>query len=187
MSYPKYVEKGESISAQWGNDVVSSIRRRRKNPRPKVSGVSGGGDGPCVFGDIVSINDESEFIVGLLGGVCICGDKNFNVPYYGIDLETNAELLISLKLDNIKFNTDTDNTFILPGIDTSTGTPSYEETAATSNYPDNINPSTPTSMGTIYVPLGLLTVLDGNATFEAVTCGSILISHCGGILNSTRF
>ncbi len=195
MPYPKYVEKGESITAQWGNDVVSAIRRRRKRPKRNISvGGGGGTSAACPFGEIISLDDETSFNYGIAGGVCLCESKNFNVPYKGLNA-TSAVVLVSLKLTGIQFNTDTDNQFIMPGLKGATGTPEfdYKPWSAGVNYPDNINPSTPTATGTIYVPLGLLTTfatVSGSTptpTFEATGCGSIRVLHCGGILTYERF
>ncbi len=195
MAYPRYVSSGDPITAQWGNDVVSAIRRRRKRPQRNINIAGGGGnDDDCAFGEIIDVDDETSFNYGIAGGLVTCGAKNFNVPYKGLNA-TSAVVLVSLKLTGIQFNTDTDNQFIMPGLKGATGTPEfdYKPWSAGVNYPDNINPSTPTSTGTIYVPLGLLTTfatVSGSTptpTFEATGCGNISITHCGGILQSSRF
>lgn len=146
--------------------------------------------GPCPFGELTAIDDETSYTTGIKGGIVHCGDQNFNVEYYGVDTSTttNSADLISIKLDNIAFSTDDDETYILPGVTTSTGTPSWEVTAWTTgtNYPDNINPATPTGTATIYVPLGKLTIADGVPTWEPTGCGNITINQCGGIVSSSR-
>ena len=54
------------------------------------------------------------------------------------------------------------------------------------NYDDNTEPDVSDGLGTIYVPLGKLTIDDGVASFSALTCGDITLTQCAGILGHTR-
>jgi hypothetical protein len=83
--------------------------------------TSGGSAAPCPFGELIAINDESEFTQGIRGGIVYCGDKNFNVPYQGINLAASGVWLVFLEI-GCESNRDDDNEIILPGIKTSAET-----------------------------------------------------------------
>jgi hypothetical protein len=159
-------------------------------PRTTNIKTTGGGSTSCPFGELITVNDESEFTQGIRGGIVYCGDKNFNVPYQGINLATSGVWLVFLEI-GCESNRDDDNEIILPGIKTSAETdPSSfwdKKTFTTgTSYDDNTNPTVTDGLGTIIIPIGKLTVADGAASFERVGCGNVTIGQCAGILSHTR-
>lgn len=144
----------------------------------------------CPFGELIPIDDETAFTKGIRGGVVYCGDKNFDVPYQGINLAVPGTWLVQLEIE-CESNRDDDGEIILPGIktsaitDASTFWDNKPWTEGTS-YDDNTNPVVEDGLGTIIIPIGKLTVADGAAKFEPVACGNITIAQCAGILSHTR-
>lgn len=180
MSFPKYVEKGEKISAQWGNDVVSSIRRRRKAPRQKVSGS--GASAPeeiCPFGTVKSLSGGDV----IAGGAVMAGDKTFLVEDYAPNTATARTVALYFEIP-VEVNRDDDHQLLLPGVKTSSWTPEYLEAET---YPDGTNPVVATGLGKIVVPLGILYIANNTIdVFEALTCGAVAIIHCAGSLSFSR-
>ena len=157
---------------------------------PGASTPTGGGSSTCFFGEIISVEDDPDFDKGIRGGIVYCGDKNFNVPFYGIELDSDSDKLIYLEID-CESNQDDDNEMILPGIKTSseTSADSFWDDLTWSegaDYPDNDNPDAGDGLGTIIIPIGRLTVKDGSAKLDAAGCGHVKIEQCGGILTHTR-
>ncbi len=190
-------------------DYVADLERRLKRFQPKNSPSIGFNVGPdgftarvkrptrgitkktiCPFGEIITVKDDPIFTKAIRGGIAYAGDKNFNVPYRGIDLSTNGEWLIWLRIE-VEVNRDDDEEIILPGIATSSETSpsSFWEDGAWSEgtqYPDNENPAVADGLGEIVIPIGKLTVEGGIARLEAVACGNIRVDQCAGILSHTR-
>ena len=141
----------------------------------------------CPFGEIITV-DDGTYTRAISGGVFLCGDKNFNVPYRGIVLATSGSWLVQLTLTGIDPATDDDDQVFLSGIITASGTPAWGTVAytGTQNYTSNTNPASPSGTGTIVIPIGILVVASGAATLTPVGCGTIEATQCGGILTHTR-
>jgi hypothetical protein len=170
------------------NRALQQLRDRTWTVPRSGGGGRGGNGGACSFGELIDVDDETTFEKGIRGGVVYCGDKNFDVPYQGVN-DTDGKWLIFLKLTGIKFNADDDDEIFLPGIKTSTGDPEIDKKAISgesTDYDDNVNPSSPTGSATIYVPLGTLETEDGVQKFTAVGCGNIRITQCGGTVSFER-
>jgi hypothetical protein len=148
---------------------------------------------PCAFGEIIDIDDETAFTKGIRGGLLYAGDKNFDVPYHGINLATAGTWLIQLKL-TVEANRDDDNEILLAGIKTSpeTDTATFWDAIAwtvgppATQYDDNENPEVADGLGNIVIPIGKLVVASGAARFVPVACGNITVAHCAGILSHSR-
>jgi hypothetical protein len=142
----------------------------------------------CPFGEIISVELEG-FTRGIRGGVCYCGDKNFNVPPKGINLDANGTWLVYLSVPCESQRDDAGEIF-LPGIVTSSASAEslFAKTAWTegTDYPDNTNPDVSDGLGTVIIPLGKLTIKKGGADFEKVGCGNVTINQCAGILSFSR-
>jgi hypothetical protein len=142
----------------------------------------------CPFGEIISVELEG-FTRGISGGVCYCGDKNFNVPPKGINLSADGAWLVYLSVP-CESQRDDDGEIFLPGIVTSSASAGslFAKIAWTegTNYPDNTNPNVSDGLGTVIIPLGKLTIGNGGADFEKVGCGNVTINQCAGILSFSR-
>lgn len=170
--------KDFEVTTRAGKKLI----RLRPGKSDEQTPGSGGGE-LCAFGVILTLPDDAKAIAG---GMVYCGDKNFLVPPYDIDLETDTEEKLYLELD-CESNRDDDNEIFLPGIYTSSETTpsSFWQTTAGS-YPDNTSPVLATGIGTIIIPLGTLTVADGIASFDPTGCGNVTVGQCGGTLSHTR-
>lgn len=205
MKLPNQPKKGDSFMG-WGFAVVRYLRAQR------IVGISGGRieEGPngtkiivdqapprgrgaaatvCHFGEIITLPEGGDFARGIRGGVIYCGDQNFNVEPFGIDLGTDASIMVYIEL-TCESNRDDAGEILLPGINTSADFPTWETSAYVPGddnfYPANTNPDASDGIGTIIIPIGILTVLDGAATLDPVNCGNITINQCGGTLTHTR-
>lgn len=118
-----------------------------------------------------------------------CGDQNFNVANYVLDLDTDGERLVQIALTGVTCATDDAEEIFLPGVTTATGTPSWEVITYTGseNYDDTTNPTAPDSpTGTAIVGIGRIKILDGAATFSPTGCGTIRVGQCAGIISHSR-
>lgn len=181
---PRFVSKGDKITAAWANGVVGSIKQLNVIngvSRQRLQGRSGSSF-ICPFGEIISVpgvSPEEPPIKKIRGGVVIAGPKTFNVPDYDFGgVETDKDVVIFLNV-NLTGNTDDDHQLFLPGIKDSTWTPIMEEALFSTGYPNGTFPVLPSGEGTLVVPLGHLTVLDGVATFIETGCGTITLDQCG--------
>ena len=143
----------------------------------------------CPFGVIVKVPDTSPTQKQIQGGVVHCGETNYTVGNYDIDLESAVDTLLWHKVD---FNaaTDDDNQVFLPGIENATGISTWQ---TGSSYPDASLPSSPDSpAASVIVPIGhlIVTIPDGAergiAVFYPAACGNITITHCIGTVGYTR-
>jgi len=120
----------------------------------------------------------------------VCGDQNYNVANQPIDLDTDGVWLIEISLSGIELGTDDGSEIFVGGVITSSSTPAWDTPigyTGTENYNDTTNPSDPaTPTGTIIVGLGILTITDGVASFQATGCGTITVGACEGILSHAR-
>lgn len=139
----------------------------------------------CSFGYVYQ-DDEGDWY--LQGGYVYCGDKNFYVTDHLLNTTSNSSFLISIKLGGITANTDDDDAIILPGVKTSTSSPAWHSKSYTTgtNFDDNTNFTSPTSIGEIVVPIGKLVVADNTPSLDWSSCGNITVSQCAGILSFTR-
>jgi hypothetical protein len=140
----------------------------------------------CAFGSVYQ-DDEGDWY--LLGGVIYCGDKNFYVEDKWIEnIGVEGYSLVWIELKDIKPNVDEDESVILPGIKTCTGTPKWDRKVYNDgvSYDNNTNITGPTSTGTVIVPVGRLFVKDNVATLESHGCGNVFINQCVGTLSFTR-
>lgn len=141
----------------------------------------------CALGQLYNPNDGNS-TKAVRGGAVSIGDRNLNVPYYDVDTSTDGQWLIEVSISGVSFNTDDDDSLILPGIETASGSPTWNAISYTGSedYTDNTNPSTPTGTGTAVLPIGLLTVASGKATFSPTGCGSFVVTQCAGVMTHER-
>jgi len=144
----------------------------------------GGGASACYFGEIITVPDSDPEKKAIRGGVIYCGDKNFHVDAQELTLTSDIERMVQIKITGVTANTDDDGELILPGVETATGTPEWENKTGTA-YDDNTNP-TATTPGTVIIPIGKLVIADGAATLDATGCGNIRVSQCAGTLTVDR-
>jgi hypothetical protein len=139
----------------------------------------------CPFG-MVYRDDEGDWY--LLGGYVYCGDKNFYVTDLALDKTSTGQYLISIKLGGITANTDDDDAIILPGVKTSTSTPVWHSKPYTTgtNFDNNTNFTSPTSIGQIVIPVGKVVIVDNTVSLDWSNCGNLTVSQCAGILSFTR-
>ena len=164
------------------NGTTIEIKAPRQNGQ---SGVSG--DSICNFGSIKT-NDADPPEKVIIGGLLVCGDKNFAVDDYVIDTATDGEWLVQIKLSGITCASDDDNEIFLPGVTTSSGDPTWDLKVKEegTDYDDNTNPTSPSGTGSIVVPLGILKITDEVPSLLNLGCGNITIGQCAGILNFSR-
>jgi len=153
-------------------------------------GSSGGSSGTSSsnFCSIIDTTDEPPD-KAIKGGLIRCGDQNFNVNDYVLDLGTDGTWLVQIELTDIEAATDDDGEIFLPGVITSTSTPAWDLKAWTdpTDYDANTNPTSPASpTGTIILPVGKLIIADGVPSLRPTACGNFLIGQCAGILNYSR-
>jgi hypothetical protein len=135
----------------------------------------------CAFGSVTGGLSGSY----IKGGIIHCGDKNFTVPNYEIDLGDNGRKLLYFEIE-CESNRDDDNEIFLPAVKTSAWEPAWEDTSD-DEYPDNTHPVLATGLGTIIVPVGELIIASGSlSAFNATGCDNITISQCAGTLSYSR-
>ena len=141
----------------------------------------------CNFGSIKT-NDADPPEKVIIGGLLVCGDKNFAVDDYVIDTATDGEWLVQIKLSGITCASDDDNEIFLPGVTTSSGDPTWDLKVKEegTDYDDNTNPTSPSGTGSIVVPIGILKITDEVPNLLNLGCGNITIGQCAGILNFSR-
>lgn len=149
--------------------------------RRSVSGASIPPATTCPFGSIVSVPDTSPVQKVILGGPVICGDDNYTVADYPIDLYSEVDTLLWLEV-TFDVATDEDAQIFLPGIAASTGISGW---LSGSSYPDNETPTDPADpAGKIILPIGNLVVTipegatRGNAAFYNTGCGPFRVNFC---------
>ena len=159
---------------------TGTIIERRKKPVESAA-VS------CPFGQIVATPAGTEAF-GISGGAITIGNKNFHVEPYPIVTTTDGTWLVEISISGVSFNTDDDDSLVLPGITTATGTPTWAKNTFTGSesYTSSTLPSTPTGTGTIILPIGRLTVANGSPSLVADGCGSFFVTQCAGIFSYSR-
>ena len=178
---PKIALSGASINHTPTGPVISIKRQAATSSST-----------PCSFGRVV-FNDDVTNNRAVVGGAITIGDKNFNVANYPFPAPSNGtgngQWLVEISISGVSFNTDDDDSLVLPGIETASGTPTWAKIAytGTENYTSNTNPSTPTGTGTVILPIGLLTVAGSSATIAATGCGAFLVDQCAGVFSSSRY
>lgn len=173
--------RSHAEAIQWLYEQLKKIPRRF--PSESSSGLA-----TCPFGEIIDV-DDGTYTKAIRGGAMLCGDKNFNVPYRGISLGADSWTLVQITLSGITVATDDDDEIFLSGVTTSSSTPAWGTVTYTGseNYTSNTNPTSPaTPTGTIVIPIGILKVVSGVATFTPTGCGTIRVSQCAGILDHSR-
>ena len=176
----------------FANGVLKSLRALRDRPvfvdvTPPQRRIIN----QCSFGHAV-LNNDPVNNRAILGGAITCGDQNFNVANYPFPVKSDGsadgQWLIEISISGITFNTDDDDSLILPGIETATGTPTWNKIAYTGseNYTSNTNPTTPTGTGTVVLPIGLLTVSGSSAQLANTGCGAFLVDQCAGVFSYSR-
>lgn len=142
---------------------------------------------PCPLGEIYNPSDGVSALA-VRGGAVTIGDKNLNVPYYDIDTGTDGQWLLEVSISGVSFNTDDDDSLFLPGIEAVSGSAEWNALSysGSEDYTDMTNPETPTGTGTAVLPIGLLVVNSGKATFSPTGCGSFLVSQCAGVMSYVR-
>lgn len=160
--------------------AVSYVERRQSGAADVIQPTT------CAFGSVYQ-DDEGDWY--LRGGVIYCGDKNFYVEDKWIEnISIEGYSLAWIELKGIKPNVDDDESVILPGVKTSTGTPKWDRKVYNDgvSYDNNTNITGPTSTGTVIIPVGKLFVEDNVATLESHGCGNVFINQCVGTLSFTR-
>lgn len=201
MRIPPYPVKGGSVESTIREIIayirattITSVSGGRLKVFPNGTtlqiGVNESGSSipqTCPFGEIIDV-DDGTYTKAIRGGAMLCGDKNFNVPYLGIALGTDSWSLIQITLTGIDPASDDDDEIFLPGCITASGTPSWGTVTYTGSesHTSNTNPATPAGTGTIVIPIGVLKVVSGTATFTPTGCGTIRVSQCAGILDHSR-
>ena len=141
----------------------------------------------CPFGDLVTIPGTPP-TQGVRGGLITCGDKNFNVAAYEIDVAADGEKVIYITIP-CECNMDDDSELLLSGIKTSsTAAIAAMDWTVAAAYPANTNPTVASAgIGTFIFPVGSVTITDGVAAdFVPTGCGTCNITHCAGTLSHTR-
>jgi hypothetical protein len=213
MRLPPKKKPGNPVLASDWNTILDAIAARTPRPssglelaftssgfayraRQTAGGATPVSD-PCPFGEITSWSEPGEGEEdppvgkqGIRGGICYCGDKNFNVPPKAVNPDVDGEWLYYLFID-CESNRDDAHEIILPGIKTSSASAPdafWRKDAATAEtqYPDNQNPEVSDGLGTIVIPIGRVTVSGGTITIAKVDCGNVTINQCGGVLSHTR-
>jgi hypothetical protein len=188
VSIPK-LPRGVGNLLKWSREVNQCLQQLRDRVVVTRGGGGSGGSSAstCPFGEIIDV-DEGGFTKAIRGGAMLCGDKNFNLANRGINLAVDSSTLVKITLTGIEFATDDDEEIFLPGVVTASGTPSWGTVTYTGSesYTSNTNPSTPAGTGTIVIPIGVLKVVSGVATFTPTGCGTIRVSQCAGILSHDR-
>ena len=176
----------------FANGVLKSLRALRDRPVLIPAPIQiRKSTAKCSFGGIV-LNDDPVNNRAIIGGAITCGDQNFNVANYPfpvkLDGTSDGQWLIEISISGISFNTDDDDSLILPGIETATGTPTWNKITYTGseNYTSNTNPTTPTGTGTVVLPVGVLNVSGGTATLANTGCGAFLVDQCAGVFSYSR-
>jgi len=176
--------RSHAEAIQWLYEQLKPRRVSRQSESSPAALTS-----TCQFGQIYTYESGSETVTGIRGGLLQCGENNFNVDPQELSLGTDGEWLVQIKLNGISLATDDDDEIFLPGGPTgSTGTPDWDNKAWTegTEYDETSNPATPTATGELVVPIGKLTIDGGVATLDALGCGRIVVTACGGIMNHTR-
>ena len=205
MRLPEKKRSGNPVLASDWNLLLEAIAARTPRPSPglelvhssggfiyRLRPVAGGGatvpGEPCPFGEIITWVDGEQAKTGIRGGIIHCGDQNWNVDPQELNLGADGAWLVSIKVD-VEVNRDDDEELLLPGIK-SGDRPSgdWDKTAWSegTDYPANENPEPDTGSGTIYLPVGKLTIADGSARLDPAGCGNFTITHCAGTLGYTR-
>jgi len=171
--------EGDMTRAWSSHGVRLGMRRKFKKSYGKTS---------CPFGEIIKWTDGENSITGIRGGLIACGDWNFNVADWPLDLGTDGSWLVEISITGVEAATDDDVQIFIPGVVTASGTPTWAKSAYTGseNYTSNTNPAAPGDDGTVIVPVGVLTITGGSPSLVPAGCGSATIGQCAGILNVTR-
>lgn len=192
----KIVSELRAITLQSSGDII--VRKNNNGSlaslRSQSRGRGAASEKICPFGEIITWTEgegeSGETKTGIRGGIIYCGDKNWNMAAQELTLtETDKWLVwITIVCESVR---DDDNQLILPGIKTGTRpTGDWDKiTIAPSgdtDYASNDEPSVSDGLGTIRVPLGILKIKSGVATFAPAGCGNITITQCGGVLGHTR-
>lgn len=161
--------KGIRITRTSSGVTVSAIR-----PKPPKTAN-------CPFGQLASSSS-------IKGGLILCGDKNFNVPNYEIDLSSDGERVVYITIP-CEVNMDDDSELILPGIKTSSAVSiTGADWTVGASYPANTNPTVASAgIGTFIFPIGSITITDGaQSNFVPTGCGTCTVTQCAGTLGHTR-
>lgn len=179
-----------NLSARYGNTALGeekSFNRTGVWIKPKTEEGGGGTGVVCPFGRLVTI-PGSPATQGILGGLIMCGDKNFDVANYELDVGTDGYFVLYITIP-CEVNMDDDAELLLSGVKTSSavslGAGDWTQDAA---YPDNTNPTVASAgIGTFIFPIGSITITGGVASgFSPTGCGSCTVNHCAGTLSHTR-
>jgi len=175
------LSKGSLLHTPSG--AIAALRRK----------TSEGLNRPCPFGDLI-YNDDETNNRAIRGGLVVIGDKNLALPNYEFsalaDGSGDGSWLLQIKVDEVEFNADDDDSFFTPGIVTATASPIWQAIDASggpTNYTDNDPPTDPaTADGVVYLPVGSLTVSGTSVLFYPTGCGGFTVEQCGGSYVITR-
>lgn len=133
------------------------------------------------FAEIISWNEGNTRKTGIRGGAVYAGDKVWNVDHQPLNLGASGVFQVWLE---IGVTAVVEDNVLLPGIKTSTA-PQWKQQSG-DNFDDQQIPELPEGTGKAIVAIGTLTIEDGAARLLPASRGSILISHCPGILWHSR-
>ncbi|MGA0846246.1 MAG: hypothetical protein ACO3RV_06855 [Luteolibacter sp.] len=164
---------------------IAALRDRRIILTGKGGSAFGTPSTPCPFGRIIKIPDTDPVETGILGGTIHCGDQNWSIEPYSINLASDVDNLVWFSV-SATVNTDDDGVLLLPGVDTGTGPPTWATGAYGSGYPSNTAPTVSSPSATVILPIGRLIVDSGRVNFFPEGCGNFTITHCAGTVGYTR-
>ena len=143
--------------------------------------TGGGGTTSGAFCELYQ--DGSDWFIR--GGLVQAGETNHAVEDYAVSVAADGDWRIYVEVD-VECNRDDDDQYFLPGIANSPGSVPDIEKTASATYPANDAPAVADGLGTIILPLGVLTVESGEPSFAPTGCGSFFLSQCAGNLGYSR-
>lgn len=136
----------------------------------KIGLLGGAGGAACSFGEIFQVEGDTH----IRGGNLYAGDSNKLVAPLAIDVGTDSESLIWLR---VPITANTEDGVLMPHLE-SCEDPTWQTGTVAGGYPDNTSPDIDTGEGVRIVPLGLLTIVAGEASFQPTGCGDITLGFC---------
>jgi hypothetical protein len=167
---------------EFANGVWKALQAIRNLTYEDKAGPKKASGGLCAFGKFNAVPDSDPPAKAVSGGTIYAGPLVENMDPYEVDDSSDGTFVIWIEVDFIPISADG---VLLSGID-SASTPTWGQGTS---YPDQVAPTivsgSPTT-GTAVVAIGVLTVMDGAASFVPSGCGDITITHCLGLVSHTR-
>ena len=139
---------------------------------------------PCPFGSIIIFDDDGDLKTGIAGGLIKCGNQNWNMDPFEVDLDTDGDWLVSIEVQ-CEVRMDDDSEILLGGVVTGTKPTEWTKTVG-DDYPENSDPEIPDGEATVHLPIGRLIVAGGSASLDPTGCGPFVVTHCDGTISYTR-